>query len=52
MNEAKVEKVFGRYFGVIIDGQEIAFVRYRWGEWVVQGPFDITEHIILRLSRP
>jgi len=49
MDEAKVEKDFGRYFGVIIDGQKIAFARYRRGEWVVQGPFDITRHTILRL---
>ena len=49
MDEAKVEKDFGRYFGVIIDGQKIAFIRYRRGEWIVQGPFDITRHTILRL---
>jgi len=49
IGEAKVEEEFARYFGVVIDGQQIAFVRYRRGGWVVQGPFPITKDTVLRL---
>ncbi|MFH7873661.1 MAG: hypothetical protein QW449_03870, partial [Candidatus Aenigmatarchaeota archaeon] len=34
--EAVDEKYYGRYFGVIIDGYNIAFIRFRKNEWEEQ----------------
>ncbi|MBC7333909.1 MAG: hypothetical protein H5T85_05585 [Actinobacteria bacterium] len=48
--EAVEEQFFNRYFGVLIDGEKIAFIRFRKGEWEEpQKPLDINAYTILRL---
>jgi len=50
LNEAVDPKYFGRYFGVIIDGYNISFVRYRKGEWEEQDKaLEVNPQTILRL---
>jgi len=48
--EAVDPRYYGRYFGVITDGFNIAFMRYRKGEWEEQeDPLEVNGHTILRL---
>ncbi|MCW1304577.1 MAG: N-6 DNA methylase [Candidatus Parvarchaeota archaeon] len=48
--EAVDEKYYGRYFGVILDGKNIAFVRFRKNEWEEQeDPLKVNAQTILRL---
>jgi len=44
------KRYFGRYFGVIIDGFNISFIRYRKEEWEEQDkPLEVNAQTILRL---
>jgi hypothetical protein len=48
--EAREERFFNRYFGVLLDGEKIAFVRYRKDEWEEsENAFEINSYTILRL---
>jgi len=48
--EAVDPRYYGRYFGVLTDGFNIAFIRFRKGEWEEQEePLEINTHTILRL---
>ncbi|MEM5883132.1 MAG: N-6 DNA methylase [Candidatus Aenigmatarchaeota archaeon] len=48
--EAVDEKYYGRYFGVILDGNKIAFVRFRKNEWEEQEePLKVNAQTVLRL---
>jgi SAM-dependent methyltransferase len=48
--EAGAESKYGKYFGVVMDGYKIAFVRYRKNEWLEQAePFEVNGQTILRL---
>jgi len=48
--EAKDVESYGRYFGVILDGFKISFVRFRKNKWEVQEqPLDVNAQTILRL---
>jgi methylase of polypeptide subunit release factors len=47
--EALGEKRFGLYFGVILDGIKISFVRFRKNDWEVQEPTPINAPTVLRL---
>ncbi|MEM4647954.1 MAG: N-6 DNA methylase [Candidatus Pacearchaeota archaeon] len=48
--EAVDEKYYGRYFGVILDGYNIAFIRFRKNEWEEQEvPLKVNAQTILRL---
>ncbi|MFH8119861.1 MAG: N-6 DNA methylase [Candidatus Aenigmatarchaeota archaeon] len=48
--EAVDEKYYGRYFGVILDGNKIAFVRFRKNEWEEQEePLNVNAQTVLRL---
>lgn len=50
VEEAKDREHYGRYFGVILDGFKIAFVRFRKHEWEEQEePFEVNSQTILRL---
>jgi methylase of polypeptide subunit release factors len=50
IGEAKDPAFYGKYFGVILDGFKIAFLRYRKGEWEEQeAPFEINARTITRL---
>ena len=47
--EAVDPRYYGRYFGVILDGYQIAFVRFRKGDWEEQEkPLEINAYAILR----
>jgi SAM-dependent methyltransferase len=48
-NEAVTSEYYGRYFGVITDGFQIAFIRFRKGGWEETGPLEINAQTILRL---
>jgi len=49
VEEAKDLKFYGRYFGVLLDGFKISFVRFRKNEWEEQDkPFDINAQTVLR----
>ncbi len=48
--DAKDPKYFNRYFGVIIDGNKISFIRFRKNEWEEQDtPLEVNAQTILRL---
>jgi len=48
--EAKNPKYYGRYFGVILDGYKISFVRYRKDQWEEQdNALEVNASTILRL---
>jgi len=48
--EAIDPRYYGRYFGVVLDGFNIAFVRFRKGEWEEQDePLEVNAQTILRL---
>jgi len=48
--ETKDPKFYGRYFGVIIDGFKISFIRFRKNEWEEQEqPLEVNAQTILRL---
>lgn len=47
--EAVDQKYFGTWFGVIIDGYKISFIRFRKNEWEVQGPLEVNSQTVLRL---
>ncbi|MEM5861324.1 MAG: N-6 DNA methylase, partial [Candidatus Aenigmatarchaeota archaeon] len=47
--EAVTSEYYGRYFGVIIDGFQIAFVRFRKGNWEETEALEINAQTILRL---
>ncbi len=49
MSEAKTFEYYGKYFGVIIDGYSIGFIRYRRNEWEELGPLDINEDNVRKL---
>jgi len=50
VEEAKDVEFYGRYFGVILDGFKISFVRFRKNEWELQEqPLDVNAQTILRL---
>jgi hypothetical protein len=47
--EAVDPRYYGRYFGVVLDGYQISFVRFRKGEWEEQAkPLEITAYTVLR----
>ena len=48
-NEATTPEYYGRYFGVIIDGFQIAFIRFRKGAWEETEALEINAQTILRL---
>jgi methylase of polypeptide subunit release factors len=49
-NEAVTLEYYGRYFGVLIDGYQIAFIRFRKGLWEEPlEPLEINTQTILRL---
>ncbi|MEM4772594.1 MAG: class I SAM-dependent DNA methyltransferase, partial [Nanoarchaeales archaeon] len=48
--EAGDEKHYGKYFGVILDGMNIAFIRYRKNKWEEpESPLEVNEKTILKL---
>jgi len=48
--EAVDPRYYGRYFGVLTDGFNIAFIRFRKGEWEEQDkPLEINAQTVLRL---
>ncbi|MEM2742244.1 MAG: N-6 DNA methylase, partial [Nitrososphaeria archaeon] len=47
--EAVAPEYYGRYFGVIIDGFQIAFIRFRKGNWEETEALEINAQTILRL---
>lgn len=48
--EAEDPQHFGRYFGILIDGYKIAFIRYRKNEWEEPDiPLEITPRAVLRV---
>ncbi|MGB9815729.1 MAG: Eco57I restriction-modification methylase domain-containing protein [Thermoplasmata archaeon] len=47
--EAKTFEYYGKYFGAIIDGYSIGFIRYRRNEWEELGPLDINEDTVRKL---
>ncbi len=50
VQEARDEESRGRYFGVVLDGNQISFVRYRKGKWDEQDkPLPVNGQTILRL---
>ncbi|MBE0516423.1 MAG: N-6 DNA methylase [Methanophagales archaeon] len=40
---------FGKFFGVILDGYKISFVKFRRNEWVANEPTEISEESVYRL---
>jgi methylase of polypeptide subunit release factors len=48
-DECSIGKEYGRYFGVVTDGFQIAFVRFRKGKWEETEALDINSQTILRL---
>ncbi|RLG34257.1 hypothetical protein DRN97_02980 [Methanosarcinales archaeon] len=40
---------FGKFFGVILDGYKISFVRLRRNQWVVNEPTELSEESVYRL---
>ncbi len=48
--EVKDPQYFGRYFGILLDGYKIAFIRYRRNEWEEPDlPVEISPRTILRV---
>ena len=47
-DEAVSETLWSKYFGVVLDGFQIGFVRFRQ-KWDIQGPFDVNPFTILKL---
>lgn len=48
--EARNERFYNRYFGVLLDGEKIAFIRFRKGEWEEpERALDINPYTTLRL---
>lgn len=47
--EAKEKSAYSKYFGVVLDGYNIAFVRFRKNEWIDSGLQDINAQTVLRL---
>jgi len=45
------EELFSRYFGVVLDGYKIGFLRFveKGKAWIKQGPYEINSQNILRL---
>ena len=37
---------FGKFFGVILDGYKISFVRYRRNQWVANEPVEVSEETV------
>jgi hypothetical protein len=50
-DHAEVEARFPRYFGVVLDGYKIGFVRYRAAikDFEVKGPFDVNKSTVAKL---
>ncbi|MEO0118552.1 MAG: N-6 DNA methylase [candidate division WOR-3 bacterium] len=49
-DEAKDERFYNRYFGVLLDGEKIAFIRFRKGKWEEpERVLDVNPYTILRL---
>ncbi|RZN40535.1 MAG: class I SAM-dependent DNA methyltransferase [Methanophagales archaeon ANME-1-THS] len=40
---------FGKFFGVILDGYKISFVKFRRNEWVANEPTEVSEESVYRL---
>jgi len=40
---------FGKFFGVILDGYKISFVRFRKNQWVANEPTELSEDSVYRL---
>ena len=40
---------FGKFFGVILDGYNISFVRFRRNQWVADKPTELSEESVYRL---
>ena len=40
---------FGKFFGVILDGYKISFVRFRRNQWVADEPTELSEESVYRL---
>lgn len=50
IGEAKDPKFYGKYFGVILDGFKIAFIRYRKDKWEEQEiPLEVNTRTVTRL---
>ncbi len=48
--EAMDPQYYGRYFGILIDGFKIAFIRYRKNDWEEPDvPLDVTPRTVLRI---
>ena len=48
--EAMDPQYYGRYFGILIDGFKIAFIRYRKNDWEEPDvPLDLTPRTVLRI---
>jgi len=48
-DECGISKEYGRYFGVVTDGFQIAFVRFRKGKWEETEALEVNSQTILRL---
>ncbi len=42
-------KSFGKFFGVILDGYKISFVKFRRNQWVANEPTELSEESVYRL---
>lgn len=42
-------KNFGKFFGVILDGYKISFVKYRRDQWIANEPAELSEESVYRL---
>jgi hypothetical protein len=40
---------FGKFFGVILDGYKISFVRFRRDQWVANEPTELSKESVYRL---
>jgi len=50
-DRAGIESEYKKYFGVVLDGFKIGFVRYipRLKDWEIKGPIDVNRYTILKL---
>ena len=50
MEEGVEPRFFGRYYGVLLDGNKISFIRYRKDDWEEQSePLEVNARTVLRL---
>lgn len=49
VEEAKDPKIYGKYFGIILDGYKISFIRFKKNDWEEhEEPFEVNAHNMFR----